>query len=63
MAGNPVKDSMSLIVVTYFGWSTNGLIQTHFIPASRDHVMPATTASGLLALIGVFDIIGTIASG
>lgn len=25
--------------------------------------MPATTASGLLALIGVFDVIGTIASG
>ncbi len=45
------------------GWSTNGLIQTHFIPASHDHGMPATTASGLLALIGVFDIIGTIASG
>lgn len=45
------------------GWSTNGLIQTHFIPAAHDHGMPATTASGLLALIGIFDIIGTMASG
>lgn len=45
------------------GWSTNGLVQTHFIPAAHDHGMPATTASGLLALIGIFDIIGTIASG
>lgn len=45
------------------GWSTNGLVQTHFIPAAHDHGMPATTASGLLALIGIFDIIGTMASG
>jgi predicted MFS family arabinose efflux permease len=45
------------------GWSTNGLIGTHFIPAAHDHGMPQTTAAGLLALIGVFDIAGTIASG
>lgn len=45
------------------GWSTNGLIGTHFIPAAHDHGMPATTSAGLLALIGVFDILGTIASG
>jgi MFS family permease len=45
------------------GWSTNGLIQTHFIPAAHDHGMPPTTASGLLALIGIFDVIGVIASG
>lgn len=45
------------------GWSTNGLVQTHFIPAAHDHGMPATTASGLLALIGVFDILGTVFSG
>ncbi|QBR94544.1 MFS transporter [Nocardioides euryhalodurans] len=45
------------------GWSTNGLIGTHFIPAAHDHGMPATTSAGLLALIGVFDIVGTVASG
>jgi predicted MFS family arabinose efflux permease len=45
------------------GWSTNGLIGTHFIPAAHDHGMPATTSANLLALIGIFDIIGTIASG
>ncbi|MGW5054276.1 MFS transporter [Actinokineospora sp. NPDC004072] len=45
------------------GASTNGLIGTHFVPAAHDHGMPATTAAGLLALIGVFDIAGTIASG
>ncbi|WP_139003404.1 MFS transporter [Arthrobacter crystallopoietes] len=54
-----------ILVFTFWvcGWSTNGLIQTHFIPAAHDHGMPATTASGLLALIGVFDVIGTVASG
>jgi sugar phosphate permease len=45
------------------GWSTNGLIGTHFIPAAHDHGMPQTTAAGLLALIGIFDMVGTIASG
>jgi MFS family permease len=45
------------------GMSTNGLVQTHFIPAAGDHGMPETTAAGLLALAGVFDIVGTIASG
>ncbi len=45
------------------GASTNGLIGTHFIPAAHDHGMPETTAAGLLAVVGVFDIVGTIASG
>ncbi|WP_344045811.1 MFS transporter [Nocardioides panacihumi] len=45
------------------GWSTNGLIGTHFIPAAHDHGMPETTSASLLALIGIFDIAGTIASG
>ncbi|GAA2972769.1 MFS transporter [Actinokineospora diospyrosa] len=45
------------------GASTNGLIGTHFVPAAHDHGMPTTTAAGLLALVGLFDVIGTIASG
>ncbi|MGW4636923.1 MFS transporter [Sphaerisporangium sp. NPDC004334] len=45
------------------GASTNGLVGTHFIPAAHDHGMAETTAAGLLALIGVFDIAGTIFSG
>ncbi|MEU9439708.1 MFS transporter [Streptomyces sp. NPDC048304] len=45
------------------GASTNGLIQTHFVPAEHDHGMPVTTAASLLAVIGVFDVAGTIASG
>jgi sugar phosphate permease len=45
------------------GATTNGLIATHFIPAAMDHGMPPTTAASLLALVGVFDVAGTIASG
>jgi predicted MFS family arabinose efflux permease len=45
------------------GASTNGLVATHLIPAAHDHGMPETTAANLLALIGVFDIVGTILSG
>lgn len=44
-------------------WSTNGLVQTHFVPAAHDHGMPTTVAAGLLAVVGVFDLLGTIASG
>ncbi|GAA3584316.1 MFS transporter [Nonomuraea rosea] len=45
------------------GASTNGLVGTHFIPAAHDHGMAAPVAAGLLAVIGIFDIAGTIASG
>lgn len=45
------------------GATTNGLVGTHFIPAAHDHGMPTTTAASLLALVGIFDIVGTIASG
>jgi MFS family permease len=45
------------------GISTNGLVGTHFIPAAHDHGMPETTAASLLALVGIFDVVGTIFSG
>ncbi|MFC7487407.1 MFS transporter [Knoellia sp. CPCC 206453] len=45
------------------GASTNGLVGTHFIPAAHDHGMPTTMAASLLALIGIFDVAGTIFSG
>ncbi|WP_307281765.1 MFS transporter [Arthrobacter sp. W4I7] len=45
------------------GATTNGLIGTHFIPSAHDHGMTETTAAGLLAVVGIFDIVGTIASG
>ncbi|AKA04461.1 MFS transporter [Streptomyces noursei] len=45
------------------GATTNGLVKTHFVPAAHDHGMPMTAAASLLAVIGVFDIAGTIGSG
>jgi MFS family permease len=45
------------------GLSTNGLIGTHLIAASVDHGMTAVAGASLLAMIGAFDMVGTIASG
>ena len=59
------KPAFWALAVTFFvcGWTTNGLIGAHFIPAAHDHGMPTTMAAGLLAIVGIFDFIGTIASG
>ena len=45
------------------GFSTNGLVATHLIPYCLDHGIPAVSAAGLLAAMGVFDLIGTTLSG
>lgn len=45
------------------GASTNGVMWSHFTPAAHDHGMPATTASSLLALVGAFNVAGTVGSG
>jgi predicted MFS family arabinose efflux permease len=45
------------------GASTNGLIGTHLIPAAFDCGIPEVRAAGLLAAMGIFDLIGTTASG
>ncbi|MYQ42926.1 MULTISPECIES: MFS transporter [unclassified Streptomyces] len=45
------------------GASTNGLIRTYFVPSAHDHGMQITAAASLLAVIGVFDVIGTVFSG
>jgi MFS family permease len=54
-----------LLASSFFicGASTNGLIGTHLIPASVDHGIAEVTAASMLALIGLFDVIGTTASG
>jgi MFS family permease len=50
---------------TFFvcGLSTNGLIQTHFISLCGDYGIPAVAAASTLAVMGVFDFVGTIGSG
>jgi len=54
-----------LLSATFFicGASTNGLVGTHLIPAAHDHGIPEVRAAGLLALMGMFDLVGTTGSG
>ncbi|GJD59237.1 MFS transporter [Methylobacterium dankookense] len=54
-----------LLAGTFFvcGASTNGLIGTHLIPACLDRGIPEVTAAGMLALMGICDLLGTTASG
>jgi MFS family permease len=50
---------------TFFvcGASTNGLIGTHLIAACHDYGIPQVRSAQLLAVMGLFDILGTTASG
>ena len=54
-----------LLFATFFicGLSTNGLIGTHLIAYCADNGIPEVRAAGMLAAMGVFDIVGTTASG
>jgi MFS family permease len=54
-----------LLATTFFicGLSTNGLIGTNLIAAGEDHGMSAVKGASLLALMGLFDVIGTTCSG
>ena len=54
-----------ILAGTFFvcGASTNGLIGTHLIAACHDVGIPETRAAQLLAVMGIFDILGTTASG
>ena len=75
--GNPAKYAITVLIEaaktkTFWalavgfaicGATTNGLIGVHFVPSAHDHGMPTSTAASLLAVVGVFDVFGTIASG
>ena len=75
--GNPLKRAFSalaegsrsrafrLLAATFFvcGFTTNGLVGTHMIALCHDHGMDAVAAGGLLAIMGLFDLVGTTASG
>src|SRR5204862_4469406 len=54
-----------LLAASFFvcGASTNGLIGTHLIAAAFDCNIPEVRAASLLALMGLFDLVGTTASG
>ena len=76
-AGNPATRALAvlaeairvrdfwLLAASFFvcGASTNGLIGTHLISAAFDCGIPEVRAAGLLALMGLFDLVGTTASG
>jgi predicted MFS family arabinose efflux permease len=76
-AGNPAKRALDglfeaarrrdfwLLAGSFFvcGASTNGLVGTHLIPAAFDCGIPEVRAAGLLAMMGLFDLVGTTASG
>lgn len=75
--GNPVVTALEtlrdglrsrdfwLLAGSFFvcGASTNGLVGTHLIPACLDYGIPEVRAAGLLAAMGLFDLLGTTASG
>lgn len=54
-----------ILFATFFicGLSTNGLIQTHFISLCGDAGLSAVPAASVLAMMGAFDLVGTILSG
>jgi MFS family permease len=59
------KRDFWLLFATFFvcGFTTNGLIGTHLIALCGDHGIPEVQAASLLAAMGIFDLIGTTASG
>ena len=75
--GNPVSRAFAtlaeasrvpsfwILAASFFicGLSTNGLIQTHFIPMCVDYGMTAVAGAAALAMMGIFDFFGTIGSG
>ncbi len=76
-AGNPAKRALAvlaeavrvrdfwLLAGSFFvcGASTNGLVGTHLVAAAFDCGIPEVRAASLLAMMGLFDLVGTTASG
>ncbi len=54
-----------ILAGTFFicGLSTSGLVQTHFITLCGDNGMDALPAASVLAMMGLFDVVGTVMSG
>lgn len=45
------------------GYTTNGLIGTHLLPHALEHGFAGEAAGGAIALMGLMNIVGTLASG
>ncbi|GAK09480.1 LOW QUALITY PROTEIN: transporter [Geomicrobium sp. JCM 19038] len=64
--GGQVKSRVFwLLSLSFFicGFSTNGLIGTHFISYCLSFGIPLVTATSILSFMGVFNLIGTTLSG
>jgi MFS family permease len=76
-SGNPIAAALGALAratrkrdfwflfATFFicGFTTNGLVGTHLIAMCGDHGIGEVRAAGLLAMMGVFDLVGTTVSG
>jgi len=77
VVGNPARHALAvladaarerdfwLLAGSFFvcGASTNGLIGTHLVSAAFDCGIPEVKSASLLAMMGMFDLVGTTASG
>lgn len=65
LARAAAKRDFWFLFATFFicGFTTNGLIGTHFIAMCSERGLTEVSAAGLLAAMGAFDLIGTTLSG
>lgn len=65
LAGALGRRDFWLLFATFFicGATTNGLVGTHLIALCGDNGIPEVSAAGMLATMGIFDLIGTTLSG
>jgi MFS family permease len=54
-----------LLMATFFvcGYTTNGMVLTHFMPHALEHSFTELQASTALGIMGAMNVLGTIASG
>jgi MFS family permease len=54
-----------LLMATFFvcGYTSNGMVLTHFMPHAMEHNFTAIQASAALGVMGALNIVGTIGSG
>ena len=54
-----------LLMATFFvcGYTTNGMVLTHFMPHALEHSFTEFQASTALGIMGAMNVLGTIASG
>ena len=66
----PLRDALRtrdywLLAGSFFicGYTSNGLVGTHLIPHAVEHGFTQVTAASALALMGMMNVVGTLASG